>query len=109
MVFGNLQPNMIVRVFHKTSYQNVFQDTEGALRRPMDTRWTGVTAQTLFHDGPGNERGTKSLAEQLPSVTKGRMGPALGHDCKERFSKVLCGFKRRGEHFSTGYSYPAST
>lgn len=29
----------------------------------MGTRWTGVAAQTLFHDGPGNERGTKSLAE----------------------------------------------
>lgn len=53
VVFGDLQPNMIVRVFHKIRYQNVFWDTERALRRPMDTRWTGVAVHTLFHDGLG--------------------------------------------------------
>lgn len=42
------------------------------------------------------EHGTKSLAVL---GHKGQSGPALGHYCKERFSQVLCGFKRRGNTF----------
>lgn len=110
VVFGNLQPNMIVRIFYKIRYQNVFWDTAGALRRPMDTRWTGVTVHTLFQDDLGTWTWNKTpcCPGYLPSLTKGRMGPAAGHYCKEAVTGPLW-FWEKGKRFSMGSSYLAIT
>lgn len=77
-------------------HQNVFRDTEGALKIPKDTRWTGVAAHTPFHEGPGTQTWTQILCWATAPSPRGQKQPGVRPRRSERLPQSPWSGLRRG-------------
>lgn len=93
-----------VRLSENSTDTKMFSETRREHSKDQRTLGRQVSLQTycvtmiLAH-----KRGTKPLAGELSSVTKGRMGPGIQRYSKEKFSQVLWVLREGEEQFSISH------